>query len=75
MAWASEGWLRPAANTDLHHERFGNAMGKCRHAGAYCASDGFCHFDGECFKTAPPDIEDRIEKLEAEIAKLKELRT
>jgi hypothetical protein len=75
MAWASERWLRPLANTDLHNERFAKAMMKCRHAGAFCASDGFCHFDGECFKTASPDIEDRIEKLEAEVLRLKELRS
>lgn len=75
MVWASEGWLRPLANTDLHHERFGKAMAKCQHAGAYCASDGFCHYEGACFKTASPDIEDRIEKIEAELALLKATRS
>jgi len=39
-----EAWLsseNPAA--------FAEAMIKCQHSGAFCAQDGFCHFDGECF--------------------------
>ena len=75
MAWACEAWLVPKADIDLHHERFAKVMMKCQHAGAYCAADGFCHFDGECFKTADPRTEARIEALEAELAELKALRT
>lgn len=74
MTWACEAWLWPAANTDLHHGRFAKAMMKCQHAGAYCAADGFCHYDGGCFKTAEPAIEARIEELEAELVTLKALR-
>lgn len=75
MPWACEAWLRPVADTDLHHERFGKAMGKCQNASGECASDGFCHFDGDCFKTAEPKVEARIEELERELAELKALRS
>lgn len=75
MAWACEAWLKPIGDTELHHERFGKAMVKCRHSGAFCAQDGFCHFDGDCFKTAEPAIEARIEELETELARLKALRS
>lgn len=75
MTWASERWLVPLANTALHHERFANAMMKCRHAGGYCAEDGFCHYDGDCFKTASPAVEARIEEVEAELRALKEQRS
>jgi hypothetical protein len=75
MAWTCEAWLRPVADLDLHHERFGKAMMKCQHAAGYCAEDGFCHLDGECFKTAEPKVEARIEELEQELAALKELRS
>lgn len=75
MALAREEWLRPVADLDLHHERFAKAMMKCQHAGGHCAEDGFCHFDGDCFKTAEPQVECRIEELEKELAALKALRT
>lgn len=75
MAWACEAWLRPVAGLDLHHERFAKAMSKCRHAGGHCAEDGLCHLDGDCFKTADPKTEARIEELEEELARLKELRS
>lgn len=75
MVWACEAWLRPAANTEMHHDRFAKAMMKCQHSGAYCAPDGFCHFDGDCFKTATPQTEARIEELELELARLKSLRS
>jgi len=75
MPWACEAWLRPIADTDLHHDRFAKAMMKCQHAGGFCAADGFCHFDGDCFKTAEPKVEARIEELERELAELKALRS
>lgn len=75
MPWACEAWLRPIADTDLHHGRFAKAMMKCQHAGGFCAADGFCHFDGDCFKTADPKTEARIEEIEEELARLKALRT
>lgn len=75
MAWAREEWLRPSGDTDLDHERFAKAMMKCQHGGGYCASDGFCHHDGDCFKTAEPRVESRIEELEKELAALKALRS
>lgn len=74
MTWACEKWLRPVADTDRDHERFAKAMMKCQHAGGYCAQDGFCHFDGACFKSAEPEVEIRIEALEKELAALKALR-
>lgn len=74
MAWACEAWLRTIADTELHHERFAKAMMKCQHHGGFCAEDGYCHFDGDCFKTAEPKIEARIEELEDELKRLKALR-
>ena len=48
----SESWLNPKTDEDISHERFAKAMMKCQHAGAYCASDGFCHYGGDCFRSA-----------------------
>ena len=48
---ASESWLKPG-NTEKDHERFAEAMMMCQHGGAFCAQDGFCHYDGDCFRSA-----------------------
>ena len=74
MAWACEKWLRPLADAPIYHERFAKAMMKCQHGGAHCAQDGFCHFDGDCFKTAEPAVEAEIEQLEARLKQLTALR-
>jgi hypothetical protein len=39
MSAPCEEWLR--GDDD---ERFAAAMMRCRHAGAFCTADGFCHF-------------------------------
>lgn len=41
---------------------FAEAMVRCHHAGAYCATDGFCHF-GDCnMEMVPrPPIEEELE--------------
>lgn len=46
-----EQWLRGGDSED-DHSRFAAAMMKCQHAGAFCAEDGFCHHDGDCFRSA-----------------------
>lgn len=33
---------------------YADAITRCQHAGAYCAQDGYCHLNGECF--ANPDL-------------------
>ena len=43
---ARETWLKSE-----DPEKFAAAAIKCEHAGGYCMSDGFCHFDGVCFRT------------------------
>ena len=75
MAWACEAWLTPKSDTEMDHDRFGKAMMKCQHAGAFCAADGFCHFNGDCFKSAAPHVEARIEEIEQELQRLKALRS
>lgn len=46
-----ESWLR-GGDTDADHERFAAAMIKCQHPMALCADDGYCHLDGDCFRSA-----------------------
>lgn len=41
----------------------------CRHNGAFCAQDGFCHMDGACFRTEKDET--RLDKLEAEVVRLR----
>ncbi len=41
-----EAWLKSP-----DHEKFAAAAVKCQHAGAFCIQDGFCHNDGECFRS------------------------
>lgn len=43
---AVEAWL----SSDVP-ERFAEAAIKCQHAGGFCMDDGFCHFDGQCFRS------------------------
>lgn len=63
MPHAYEKWLA-SDNPYL----FAQAAMKCRHAGAFCMSDGFCHFDGDCFVSNR--AQERIDEIHAEIATL-----
>ncbi|GGA64824.1 hypothetical protein [Pelagibacterium lentulum] len=74
MGRTYEKWLAPEGDTDADHERFAKAMMKCQNASGTCASDGFCHYDGDCFKAASDAVETEIEELEARLAALKSLR-
>lgn len=44
--------------------KFAAAMSKCRHNGAFCAQDGFCHY-GDCFskKRQKDEILSRLEAI------------
>lgn len=56
------------------HDKFAAAMMLCRHAGAFCFTDGYCHYDGECFtRVIQPkrnEILEKINSLEKRIAQL-----
>ena len=53
-------------------EKYGDAVSKCQHAGAYCIEDGYCHYDGDCFKNlSHADAIKANEMLLAEIDSLK----
>jgi hypothetical protein len=41
-----ESWLRSDDS-----DKFAEAAVKCQHAGGFCLDDGFCHFEGICFRT------------------------
>lgn len=45
-------------------QTFAEAMMKCRHAGAFCMQDGYCHFDGECFTDQELTREEAIAEIE-----------
>lgn len=61
---ARESWLKEGSTP----EQFAAAMIRCHHQGGFCASDGFCHFDGKCFEITTnerlADIERRLAILE-----------
>lgn len=72
-----ESWLK------MDPEHFAAAMMRCQHAGAYCAEDGFCHFDGDCFggrKTEQEAVHvldellGEVKALRAEVRALREAR-
>lgn len=61
----AESWLKSE-----NPERFAKAMLKCQHSGAFCAQDGYCHFEGSCFKHEEEvDIQDIWNELK-EIRKM-----
>ena len=67
MPRARESWL----GEDSSDWAWATAMMKCRHAGAYCAADGYCHLGGECFPgTRMLAIKQEIEVLEAQLETL-----
>ena len=41
-----EAWLKSA-----DHEKFAKAAVKCQNPLGLCMSDGYCHYDGECFRS------------------------
>ena len=47
-----------------NHERFASAAVKCQHAGGFCMSDGYCHFDGECFRSNLAALKAAIRAIE-----------
>lgn len=59
-----ESWLR-GGDTDLDHSRFAAAMMNCQHGGGYCAQDGFCHHDGDCFRSAKRAARQAAERIRA----------
>jgi hypothetical protein len=56
---ASESGLRAGSTNDA----WAAAMLKCRHPGAFCGADGYCHYGGECFRHGL-SLEERVERLE-----------
>lgn len=46
MTRAVEQWLK--SDDD---EKFAEAAIRCQHAGGFCLSDGYCHYDGTCFRS------------------------
>lgn len=70
-----ESWLK-----GRDHAKYAEAMLLCKHAGAYCSADGFCHYGGDCFEkqTEAGDpakligaLERRVRAIEEELADLK----
>ena len=71
----SDRQLHVSKEADLksrNNEKYGDAVSKCQHAGAYCIEDGYCHYDGDCFKNlSHADAIKANEMLLAEIDSLK----
>lgn len=42
-----ESWL---AHDNLDHEKFAAAAMLCESGSGSCVQDGFCHYDGQCFR-------------------------
>ena len=42
----------------------------CQHAGAFCWADGFCHYEGKCFRRPARTIEERVAMLEDRVKAL-----
>lgn len=55
---AFEKWL----DSDDPH-KFASAMMKCQHYGAFCSSDGFCHFNGDCFRSAKSSAREAVNEI------------
>lgn len=59
-----ESWLR-GGSTELDHDRFAAAIMKCQHGGGYCAHDGVCHYDGDCFRSAKQAAQQAVARIRA----------
>jgi len=68
MQHVKESWLRSS-----DHAKFGRAMGRCKHNGGHCASDGFCHFEGSCFNKSVMDEADQLDRIELKLDKILKL--
>lgn len=60
----NETWLR-GGDADIDHERFAAAMMKCQHSGAFCAQDGVCHHDGDCFRSTKSAAREAAARIRA----------
>lgn len=60
---AREAWLRSE-----DHEKFASAAVKCEHPYALCMSDGYCHYDGECFRSNLAALKAACRAIEAAAA-------
>ena len=62
----SEAWLR---STDP--KKAAEAMVRCQHAGAFCWSDGYCHY-GTCFSRSRIDkgVDARLDRMEQQLEAL-----
>lgn len=63
MPRAYENWL--ASDNPV---QFAEAAMRCKHVGAFCMSDGYCHFDGDCFVSNK--AQERIDQIQDQIASL-----
>lgn len=59
-----ESWLK-GGDTDADHEHFAAAMMRCQHGGAFCAHDGICHYDGDCFRSAKQASREAAQRIRA----------
>ena len=60
-----ESWLRSEDS-----RRFAEAMVRCQGAGTFCWADGFCHYEGACFRRPSRTIEERVAMLEERVKAL-----
>jgi hypothetical protein len=56
---AVEAWLKSD-----DPEKFAEAAVKCEHTGAFCMEDGFCHFEGRCFRTGRSTVTAAMRSIE-----------
>lgn len=53
---------------------YADAINRCQHAGAYCAQDGYCHFNGDCFVNLDLTREQAIAEIDHLKSELEDAR-